>query len=61
MLKLLPADQRDKCKCAKCGETRSVKYLVDDKPLCNLCALRRIGEDQEDICQDLHMEQLEQM
>jgi formylmethanofuran dehydrogenase subunit E len=60
-MQIIPALDRALCKCAKCGETRSVKYLVDDKPMCNLCALKSIGNKQDEMCEDLHMEQLEQM
>lgn len=47
MLRLIPPEQRNKCRCSICGETRSVKYLADisdgfepvgEKPLCNKCA-----------------------
>lgn len=50
MYKLIPTEDRSKCRCCVCGETRSVKYLIptynplegeeiQDLPYCNRCAL----------------------
>lgn len=49
MLRLIPVHERADHKCAACGETRSVKYIVDlfdgdgntlgEVSLCNKCAL----------------------
>ena len=53
-MKTIPMEDRKKCCCYFCGETRSVKYLVkifdpvvDSKPCevtcCNKCAALHIG------------------
>ena len=44
MYKLIPVEERGKCKCCVCNTTKSVKYIIatnDGKELtyCNRCAL----------------------
>ena len=49
-MKLIPVDERNKYRCYLCGETRSVKYLIETvnpveksepfyAPYCNKCVL----------------------
>lgn len=56
-MKIIPMEDRKKCRCYFCGETRSVKYLIkisdpvmDSKPCevacCNKCAALRIGREE---------------
>lgn len=56
-MKIIPMEDRKKCRCYFCGDTRSVKYLikisdpvVDSKPCevtcCNECAALRIGDEE---------------
>lgn len=53
IISIIPIEERSKCRCHFCGETRSVKYIteifdpvIDNKPsrvcCCNKCIL--IGE-----------------
>lgn len=53
-MKIIPTEDRKKCRCYFCGETRSVKYLIkifdpvlDSKPsevtCCNRCAALHIN------------------
>lgn len=39
MLKYIENWTEKRLTCHRCGKTRSVKYYVDDKPCCNMCAL----------------------
>lgn len=65
MLKLIPPEHRDKFRCSFCGTNKSVRYLKEvDKaiqvPCCNRCALVSNNSNNE-LLEDLHLEQLEQM
>lgn len=52
-MKLIANWQNEKNRCHFCGKTRSVKYIVETEEneevksvkCCNLCALLRIGND----------------
>ena len=38
-MKLIPIEQRKNLVCARCGETKSVKYEINGKHYCNWCIL----------------------
>lgn len=44
-MKIVSLEERKGKTCHFCGETRSVKYLVNDKPCCNRCAAIRIWKE----------------
>lgn len=44
-MKIMSREERRGKTCYFCGETRSVKYIVDGKPCCNRCAgIRLLNE-----------------
>lgn len=62
IVSMIPFEKRKECRCHFCGETRSVKYLVETfDPVvhtqlaqvycCNTCALSKVMEaDKRNVC-----------